>query len=160
MKKIKTIPIEVTPSEHVHISIKSVFHKRRVNFFAMTIALGLVLSILQPSILHISILVIFTLIPTVFLILILYTAYNPKNKSMYQRRHYEIDAETISVTSENGKKAVRKTSEILYIVKIKDNYLIFPSKTESFYYPKRGFSTSEDFENFKLLITQFDAKHF
>ncbi len=74
------------------------------------------------------------------------------NRKLFGERYYEISTEHINVYLANGSNSSIKFEQFVKTFELKDYYFLYISKSQSLYFPKRIFKSTEDLDWFKKNI--------
>jgi YcxB-like protein len=74
------------------------------------------------------------------------------NRKIFGERYYEISTEQINAYLANGSNSIIKFEQFVKTFELKDYYFLYISKSQSLYFPKRIFKSTEDLDWFKKNI--------
>jgi hypothetical protein len=74
------------------------------------------------------------------------------NRKLFGERYYEISIEQINAYLANGSNSSIKFEQFVKTFELKDYYFLYVSKSQSLYFPKRIFKSTEDLDWFKKNI--------
>ncbi len=146
---IKTDKFDITKNEYLKVNISVLLKKKWWKFILYwVIAIYLTFAPDKNPLLIFCMIFLYAF-PFIMVFEYWRFAIAKENKKIFGERYYEITEEQINAYLVNGSSSIIKFDQFVKKLELQDYYLLYISKSQSLYFPKKIFKTAEDLVWFK-----------